>query len=339
MAREYAKTNLTIWQDPEWRTLPWPAQHVYKMFWEHPGLSYCGVVDWRPAKMLGWGAGWTRADLDALTDCLRARHFLVVDEDTEECLVRSWIRFDGVVKQPRLTVSMCNAYGEVGSNDIRGVIVDELHKLKEREPDAAGWNKDQTRDILAFPRTRAKELPVPEDPFGSGFTISFGSVSGSVSEAFGPNATSGFGTGLGTPYNSNSTTTTATLHPSVASASADDAATPPRQATKKKPSKRLPVDWEPTDEHKGRCVQDGIDITAQVAKFKAHAEANDRRQANWNAAFTQWLLNVPEWQRSAGRSDDTYPPFPVNGTEAEQDEWVRNKPLPTDGAYYGGSAR
>lgn len=32
-------------------------------------------------------------------------------------------------------------------------------------------------------------------------------------------------------------------------------------------------------------------------------------------------------------------PFPVNGTEAEQDAWVRAQPLPTDGAYYGGSVR
>lgn len=337
MARDYAKTNLTIWQDPEWRALPWPAQHVYKMFWEHPGLSYCGVVDWRPTKMLGWGDGWARGDLMALVDCLRARHFLVVDEDTEECLVRSWIRFDGVIKQPRLTVSMCNAFGEVGSNALRGVIVDELRKLKERDPEAAGWAKPQTTDILGFPATNAKELPVPEDPFGSGFAIALGSVSVPVSEAFGPNPTSGFGTGLGTPYNSNSTITTTPLHPAVQNEVIDeDAATPPK--VRKKPSKKLPADWEPTEEHKSRAIQDGIDLATQVDRFKAHAEANDRRQANWNAAFTQWLLNVPEWQRSVstGRKG---PAFPVNGTEAEKDAWVKAQPLPVDGAYYGGSAR
>ncbi|HET6627053.1 MAG TPA: hypothetical protein VFG63_11760 [Nocardioidaceae bacterium] len=336
MARDYAKTNLTIWQDPEWRALPWPAQHVYKMFWEHPGLSYCGVVDWRPTKMLGWGDGWNRADLMALVDCLRARHFLVVDEDTEECLVRSWIRFDGVIKQPRLTVSMCNAFGEVGSNDLRGVIVDELHKLKERDPNAAGWAKPQTKDILGFPAVSAKDLTVPTDPFGTGFGIALGSVSVPVSEAFGPNYGSGFGTGLGTPYNSNSTITTAPLHPGASDeVVGEDAATPPKDSGKKRASK-LPDDWEPTDAHKSRAVQDGINLAAEVSKFKAHAEANDRRQANWNAAFTQWLLNVPEWHRSAPTVGGT---FPTNGTEAEKDAWVKAQPLPADGAYYGGSAR
>jgi hypothetical protein len=65
----------------------------------------------------------------------------------------------------------------------------------------------------------------------------------------------------------------------------------------KKPARQLPVDWSPTSEHRKRCSKDGIDIDAQVAKFRAHADANDRRQANWNASFTQWLLNVPQWQR------------------------------------------
>lgn len=336
MARDYAKTNLTIWQDPEWRALPWPAQHVYKMFWEHPGLSYCGVVDWRPSKMIGWGAGWTREDLAALTDCLRARHFLVVDEDTEECLIRSWIRFDGVIKQPRLAVSMCNAFGAVGSNEIRGVIVDELRKLKEREPEAAGWAKPQAADILGFPQTRAKDLPVPTDPFASDFAITLGSVSGSVSPAFGPNPTSRFGSGLGTPYNSNSTITTAPLHPVVSSATDEEPAATPPAKLQKKPAKRLPDDWQPTDDHTARCIQDRIDVHDQAAKFRAHAEANDRRQVNWNAAFTQWLLNVPEWQKG---TRSTGAGFPHDGTDAEKDAWVAAQPLPTDGAYYGGSAR
>ena len=112
----------------------------------------------------------------------------------------------------------------------------------------------------------------------------------------------------------------------------------PAGRSRKKPSRRLPDDWAPTDEHKARCVQDGINLDDQVAKFRAHAEANDRRQANWNATFTQWLLNVPEWQRGL-RTARPSQPFPTDGTEAEKDAWVKAQPLPTDGAYYGGSRR
>ena len=62
-------------------------------------------------------------------------------------------------------------------------------------------------------------------------------------------------------------------------------------AARKRPAKPLPDDWQPTDDHRTRAADQGIDLERAAAKFRAHAEANDRRQANWNAAFTQWLLN------------------------------------------------
>lgn len=299
MARDYSKTNLTIWQDPEFRSLPWPAQHVYRMFWDHPGLSYCGVVDYRPARMLGWGAGWKRADFEALVACLRARHFLVVDETTEECLVRSWVRFDGILKQPRLAVSMANAFGEVGSNTIRGVIVSELHKLRDREPGAGGWDKPQVQDILGFPAVDAKTIDLPSDPFASGFEVGFGSasgsVSGSISAAFGPNATSGLGVGLGVAYNSNDTITTTPVHQVVGGEVLDETvaatASPTKKTSRRKPETRLPDDWQPTEQHMQKR-RDGIDVEREAEKFRLHAEANDRRQVSWNAAFSQWLLNA-----------------------------------------------
>lgn len=187
MAREYSKTNITIWQDNDWRALPFPAQHVYRMLWDHPQLSYCGVVDWRPARLSALSVGLTKNMLRLLTDCLQARHFIVVDNETEECLVRSWVRFDGLIRQPRLAVSFANAYAAVGSNVLRGVIVHEMKKLHEREPDAAGWEKPSVKEMFSKEAIDAKTLTVPEDPFETDFAVTLGSVSSEVWEAFGPN--------------------------------------------------------------------------------------------------------------------------------------------------------
>jgi hypothetical protein len=193
MAREYAKTNVTIWNDDDWRALPFAAQHIYRMLWDHPQLSYCGVADWRPAKLTAWGVGLTKAMLVDLTDCLRARHFIVVDEETEECLVRSWVRWDGLMRQPRLAVSFANAYAALGSSTLRGVVIHEMKKLHDREPEAAGWVKPQVQAMFDLPSIDAKELEVPDDPFGVGFVCSFGSVSSGVSETFGRNPAQGLG--------------------------------------------------------------------------------------------------------------------------------------------------
>lgn len=193
MAREYARTNVTIWQDPDFRALPYPAQMLYYMLWTHPELSYCGVLDWRPAKLTGNAAGWTKKDLQACADCLEARHFIVTDDETEECLVRSWVRWDGLIRQPRLAVSFANAYAAVGSNLIRGVIVHELNKLRALEPGAEGWGKPQVKAMAGLPTINPKTRDTVSDPFGSGFVISLGSVSSEVSVPFGPNASGRFG--------------------------------------------------------------------------------------------------------------------------------------------------
>lgn len=70
------------------------------------------------------------------------------------------------------------------------------------------------------------------------------------------------------------------------------------KASRKRPAKPLPSDWRPSKEHIDRATAEGIDIKSEYRAFRAHAEANDRRQVNWNAAFTQWLINVPAWKRA-----------------------------------------
>jgi len=64
---------------------------------------------------------------------------------------------------------------------------------------------------------------------------------------------------------------------------------------KPKPKKKevpLPDDWEPSESHLLKAKKVRVaDLGLEVEKFKAHAEANDRRQKNWNGAFTQWILS------------------------------------------------
>src|SRR5690625_1130485 len=166
MAREFSKFNLAIWQDDDCRALPPPPQHLYMVLWTHPVLTYAGVVDWRPGRLAALAGGWTAEDVRTAADCLEARLFIVTDEDTEECLIRSWVRFDGLMKQPRMAVSFANAYAETASSEIRGVIIHELNKLHSREPDLAGWAKPQVADMLNLAQTDPRSRALPEDPVG-----------------------------------------------------------------------------------------------------------------------------------------------------------------------------
>lgn len=65
-----------------------------------------------------------------------------------------------------------------------------------------------------------------------------------------------------------------------------------KKTPKKKPTHPLPADWKPTDHHREKAAELGLKLDREAEKFRAHAEAKDRRFANENAAFTMWLLNA-----------------------------------------------
>lgn len=186
MTRDYARTNVTIIQDQDFRDLPFPAALLYKTMWDHPDLTYCGVLDWRPGRIAAIHAGLTTEYVRTFAACLEARHFIVIDEDTEEALIRSWVRWDGLMRQPRMAVSFAKAYSSVASNKIRPVIVDELRKLAEREPDLSSWRDPRVQGVLSQPSVSVRDLPPITDPFGTGFEFTLGTGLGTT-----------LGTGLG----------------------------------------------------------------------------------------------------------------------------------------------
>jgi hypothetical protein len=170
MARDHARVNLAIWNDDDWLDLPPLAQHLYLVLWTHPDLSFAGVVDWRPSRLAMRAGGWTSEDVILAGKCLEARLFLVIDEQTEECLIRSWFRWDGLMKQPILAVSLTKARAAVSSRDIRAVIVHEAVKLKKIEPNLPGWAKPQVREMLTQTALDPRERHLPTDPLTPALT-------------------------------------------------------------------------------------------------------------------------------------------------------------------------
>lgn len=277
MARDHARVNLTIWTDPDFRALPPAAQHLYLTLWTAPELSYCGVHDWRPARLTGLSRGYTAEHLETIATCLEARHFLVIDRDTEECLVRSWARFDGIMKQPRMAISLVNAYASVGSSKIRQVLVHEVRKIREESPGLSCWNDKRISEMLDHPAKSAKELPPVSDPFGDGFAPGL---------ALGlPQTETKVWGSVCTP----STPATAPATNSFAPQPSSTEVSTKGAASRKRPATRIGDDWQPNESAVGYAAEKKLDLDGEAERFRLHAQANDRRQADWNAAFRMWL--------------------------------------------------
>ena len=221
--RKYAQLNIAIWNDDDFRALTPQAQHLYFLLLSHPTLSYCGVGDWRPARIARMATGWEAEDVEHAGVELVDRLFIVVDEDTEEFLVRTFIKNDPLMRQRNLGVSMARAYSTVASDGIRGVIVHELQRLESDSPELKSFGADEVRTVLEKPAIDPSVYPCGKgsvegsiegsiNPYGKGSVK--GSINPKISE-FNPSvkgstkgSTEGSIQGSPTPAPSPSTVTT-----------------------------------------------------------------------------------------------------------------------------------
>lgn len=139
MAREYAQIKTNIWIDDDFLDLGPGAQHLYLLLCSQMKLSFCGALEWHPGRLAQLAAGWTVDDVKEAAMELSERLYIVIDTETDEMLVRSFIRNDGLLGSPNIAKAMFRAFSEVSSRTLRGVLVHELNRLFEENPALKGW--------------------------------------------------------------------------------------------------------------------------------------------------------------------------------------------------------
>ena len=139
MARDHSRIRLSIWTDPAFLALDRDAQRMYLVLVSQPRLSYCGVLDYVPARLARLAPDEDEASVDHAVKLLEADRFVVVDRSTQELLIRSFVRHDGLLKTPNVTKAMVSARALVMSEQLRDVIDAELARAYQEDPTMAGW--------------------------------------------------------------------------------------------------------------------------------------------------------------------------------------------------------
>lgn len=277
MARDRANIRVDIWSDDDYRDLTMSAQWLYELLLTHPTLTNAGVADWRPGRLAAHARGVTAEHVLQAAAELEERFFIVTDAETEEVLVRSYLRHDGVLQKPNVSVAMTKAFAAVASTELRGVIVHELQRLAAEHPEWPAWDRPEVQMVL----TRRSVDPKRDGSFNSsGNGYANGSVEGSENNP-----------SLQLPLQLPTTSTEASL---------------PDDGEAKLKEKRLPKSWAPIPSHFALARELGVDIAREVEAFRLHAETHDRHAARWNAAFTTWLKKArPAVPAVGGRGTPT----------------------------------
>lgn len=135
MARQYGRILSSIWNDDDFTALTAGAQRLYLFLISQPKLSLCGVIDYMPRRWANTATGLTEHDIAAAINELEQRRFIVIDDRTDELLVRSFVRYDGITKSWPIVKSMWSSWRAVTSPRLRRAVLDEL-------PDDA-WTYDR----------------------------------------------------------------------------------------------------------------------------------------------------------------------------------------------------
>ncbi|MBH1939151.1 hypothetical protein I5Q34_33665 [Streptomyces sp. AV19] len=129
MARGHGRILSSIWEDADFLALTEQQQRLYLFLISQPNLNHAGLL---PLTLRRWARkaqGLSPADLDHHLSALTDAAFIVMDEDTEELLIRSFVRNDGVWKQPKVMGAMVSGAQEISSPLLRHALLTEMDRI------------------------------------------------------------------------------------------------------------------------------------------------------------------------------------------------------------------
>lgn len=147
MARNYAQIKSDIWKDEHFKTtLGVDAQWMYFTLLSQPNLNGAGVLPLQDRRWRRLAEDLTADRVETALQRLQDHWYVLVDEDTEEVLIRSFIRNDGLWKQPNVLKSALGHAKNTLSGTLRAVIWHELERLPLHQ--LADDRAERTRTLI-----------------------------------------------------------------------------------------------------------------------------------------------------------------------------------------------
>jgi len=162
MARSEARLLVSIWDDPDFLALSPMSQRMYMFLISQPDLAHDGVIALRERRWSKKAAGLSVERVTDTLDELSTARFVVVDADTEELLIRSFIRGDKVYRQPNVLMSAADHLATVSSREIHAVIAAELARIADMN-DVPEGSRKAFAQIVAVAEKGSRN-PSPKGP-------------------------------------------------------------------------------------------------------------------------------------------------------------------------------
>lgn len=302
MAREYSRVKLSIWNDPDFRTRSVDAQCLYFTLLTHPGITSCGVVEWREAKLVKMSADMTVDRLREAAWNLGQANLIAVDAETEEALVRSFVRHDGILQSPNMTRALVREHATIASLRLMALVSREVRRGFDEHPEWRGFEASE--------------------PVRKQFLEPFGNPSEMVPEWFHNGSIlvpSELGVQGGEPFQNGSKTVSPFPQPS--SPTSTEVGGPRKRGT------RIPDIFPVTSDMRTWAATNApfLDLDRETENFTAYwrSKTRDATKLDWNLTWQKWMRTesdrVPAWKRATGGG--RHDVVNASGRVSEEDVW------------------
>ncbi len=133
MARTHGRIMAAIWNDADFIAMRGSAQRMFMFLLSQPDLSHAGLLPMRVRRWSTKAGDLSPGGVQDELDYLRDRGFVVIDAETEEVLIRTFVRNDGVYKQPKVMLRLREDAKQIESALLRSAFRDELPRLPLQE--------------------------------------------------------------------------------------------------------------------------------------------------------------------------------------------------------------
>ena len=285
---EYGKIFKRVWGDADFKALTCQQQLLYLKLVSQTDISLAGVLTLATIRWAGQTAGVTDKDIARTLAELEAARFIVCDRETQEVLVRSYVRNDLGWRSSKTMKAVKAAVGRILSPRLRGVISAELLKV-----DTSGLSDRKSETYELSPREYidsairdlVDENPPVDTPCDTPSDTPCDTPSDGVSRS-GP------------------------LTHALANANANANANAPARERTTTRAHQLPDDWQPKPETVAAmsAAMPGVDFRLEHAKFRDHYKSNGKAMKDWDATWRNWMRRVKEFaptSRASTRQQET----------------------------------
>jgi hypothetical protein len=149
VARSLGIVKTSIWSDEDFRALCRDEQRAYVLLISQPQINNCGVLPYVLRKWAKLALDDSPEILSSALEVLHEARFIVVDEDSDEVLVRTFIKHDKIESQPRLLEAAKREFLEIESAPIRRTLRESYPQIfaELREPRPLGQGVLKGADV------------------------------------------------------------------------------------------------------------------------------------------------------------------------------------------------